>query len=71
MILNNFYLLSLTTLTSEYSIIDVIVKIIPNIVEPVANNEIFVMILPVSVNYCTVHTIKNNPNAKNAIPGMP
>ena len=66
-----FYLLSLTTLTNEYSNIDVIVNILPKIIEPIAIMEIFVIIEPLIVNSWIVHTIKNNPIARNKIPGIP
>ena len=66
-----FYLLSLTTLTSEYSNIDVIVNMLPKIIDPIPIIEIFVIILPPIANSCTVQTIKNNPIAKNKIPGIP
>ncbi len=66
-----FYLLSLTTLTSEYSNIDVIVNTLPKIIDPIPIIEIFVIILPPIVNSCTVQTIKNYPIAKNKIPRIP
>ena len=50
---------------------EVINNIVPKIIVPIANNEIFVTISLVSENNCNVHTVKNNPTIKNAKPGMP
>ena len=43
----------------------------PKIVDPIAMSEIFVIILLVSVNSWSVHTIKNNHIVKNMNPGIP
>jgi len=50
---------------------EVINNIVPKIIDPIANNEIFVIISLVSENNCNVHNVKNNPTTKNAKPGMP
>lgn len=44
---------------------------VPKIIVPIANKEIFVTISLVSEKSCNVQTVKNNPINKNANPGIP